>query len=197
MAALIRCFVSIRVTPVGRQICMRLLSLMITGKSPTTKIFLIRGEWANLKVQIWADGGCRGNGQVDNVGGWGAVLKYDDAVKEIKGGDKNTTNNVMELSSVINALRSLKRFDLPIEVTMDSQYVVKGVNEWSPGWIKKNWKGVKNPVLWKQLLNLIRKFGDIKFIQCAGHADNAGNNRADALANMAMDEQKQTSDACL
>ena len=84
------------------------------------------------KILIWADGGCRGNGRVKNIGGWGVVLRCGNYEREMKGSVENTTNNIMELTSAIMALNTLKRIDLPVEVTMDSQYVVKGINS-GPG----------------------------------------------------------------
>ncbi|MDD4779073.1 MAG: ribonuclease HI [Tissierellia bacterium] len=145
------------------------------------------------KIYIFCDGGCRGNQFEHNIGGWGAVITYGDKTKEIYGNTKDTTNNIMELTSCIKALKTLKRYDIPIEVTMDSQYVIKGMNEWIQGWIKKGWrnsqkKPVENKELWQELLELKNRFTDIKFIQCQGHADNKGNNRADELANIAMGE---------
>lgn len=145
------------------------------------------------KIYVHCDGGCRNNQSKENIGGWGALLQYGEKEKELFGAAKNTTNNIMELTSVIEALSALKRHDIPVVVTMDSEYVVKGVNDWSQGWIKRNWKtsdkkDVANKALWKDLLGLISKFNDIKFIHCKGHADNEGNNRADQLANKAMDQ---------
>jgi ribonuclease HI len=159
------------------------------------KIINIKGDKIMDKVYIFADGGCRGNGKEHNTGGWGVLLKYKDNIKEIYGGIKDTTNNIMELTSCIEALKTLKNKDIPIEVTMDSQYVIKGMNEWIQGWIKKGWrnsqkKPVENKELWLQLWELRNQFKDITFVHCDGHADNEGNNRADELANIAMDEVK-------
>lgn len=147
------------------------------------------------KIYVFADGGCRGNGQENNIGGWGVVLKYKDKVKELYGATKNTTNNIMELTSCIEALKAIKNKTIPVEVTMDSQYVIKGINEWIYSWLKKNWinsqkKPVENKELWQELYNLKQQFADIKFVQCKGHADNEGNNRADKLVNLAMDNLK-------
>lgn len=145
------------------------------------------------KIYVYCDGGCRGNQLPINIGGWGVVLKYKDKVKELYGNVKNTTNNKMELTSCIEALKAIKNKDIPIEVTMDSQYVIKGINEWIHGWLKRNWvntqkKPVENKELWQQLLELKQSFKEITFIHCKGHADNEGNNRADRLANIAMDK---------
>ncbi len=147
------------------------------------------------KIHIFCDGGCRGNQFKYNIGGWGVVLKYKDFTKELSGNTKNTTNNIMELTSCIEALKKIKRKDIPVIVTMDSQYVVKGINEWINGWIQKGWcnskkKPVENKELWQTLLELKNSFTDISFVHCKGHANNEGNNRADKLANIAMDRIK-------
>lgn len=99
----------------------------------------------------------------------------------------------MELTACIQALKAIKNKNIPVEVVMDSQYVINGINQWINNWIKKGWKTsqkkpVENKELWKELYNLKNQFADIKFIYCKGHADNEGNNRADELANIAMDE---------
>lgn len=145
------------------------------------------------RIEIYCDGGCRGNQHDENIGGWGVVLRYRDNVKEFYGNAINTTNNRMELISCIEALEAINNKTIPTIVTMDSQYVVKGINEWIYGWLKKNWKTasgkhVENRDLWEELLDLKKQFRDIEFVQCRGHADNEGNNRADYLANVAMDE---------
>lgn len=144
-------------------------------------------------IYVYCDGGCRGNQFDDNIGGWGVVLVYKEYVKEFYGNEVNTTNNKMELTSCIKALKVIKDKTIPIVVTMDSQYVIKGINEWIYGWLKKKWKTstgkpVENKELWQELLDLKRQFNYIEFIQCRGHADNEGNIRADELANIAMDE---------
>ena len=145
------------------------------------------------KIYAFADGGCRGNQFDTNIGGWGVVLKYRNHLNEFYGNTKNTTNNIMELTSCIEALKAINDKEIPTEVTMDSQYVVKGINEWIHGWIKKGWrnsqkKPVENKALWQELYSLKNEFKDITFIQCKGHSDNEGNNRADELANIAMGE---------
>jgi len=87
----------------------------------------------------------------------------------------------------------IKNHDIPVVVTMDSQYVIKGINEWILGWLRKGWKNsnnetVENIELWKELLELKKSFKAISFVKCKGHSDNEGNNIADSLANKAMDE---------
>lgn len=145
------------------------------------------------KLTIYCDGGCRNNQQENNVGGWGILMQYAGQEKEFYGGARNTTNNVMELNSCIKALENVYDKNVPIEIITDSQYVVQGMNLWIANWIKKSWrnannKPVANKELWLQLNALRNQFADITFIHCAGHSDNAGNNRADKLANMAMDK---------
>lgn len=141
------------------------------------------------KVYIWCDGGCRGNGKAENIGGYGIVMKCNDAIKEFYGSVENTTNQKMELKACIEALKKVKK-DVPIHITTDSNYVVKGMNEWLAGWLKRNWKNVQNVELWKELVDLRNNFSDVTFEHCYGHSDNEGNNRADELANIAMDEHK-------
>lgn len=132
-------------------------------------------------VSIYTDGACSGN---PGPGGWGAVLIYNGIEKEISGGEAATTNNRMELTGVIRALSLLKE---PCDVTLysDSQYITRAVNE---GWLKK-WKaagftkkgGLKNAELWRELDGLLTVHA-VKFIWVKGHAENAYNNRCDALA---------------
>ncbi|MGB0238788.1 MAG: ribonuclease HI [Cycloclasticus sp.] len=138
-------------------------------------------------VQIYTDGACRGN---PGIGGWGASLRYNGAHKEIYGGELDTTNNRMELTAVIEALKALKQpSDLIIH--SDSKYVLSGINEWLPNWKKRNWKTanrkpVKNVDLWQQLDALIQSH-TIKWVWVKGHSGNAGNERADELANLGID----------
>jgi len=134
------------------------------------------------KVTIYTDGACSGN---PGPGGWGAILMYGSNKKELSGGDKSTTNNRMELISVISALEALKE---PCEVKLhtDSQYVANAINlGWLESWIKKGWKRkggeVKNPDLWVKLVPLLEKH-NVTFVWVKGHADNEHNNRCDELA---------------
>jgi len=138
-------------------------------------------------IQIYTDGACRGN---PGIGGWGASLSHNGKQKEIYGGEQETTNNRMELTAVIEAIKALKK---PSEMTInsDSKYVLDGINEWLPNWKKRNWKTaakkpVKNVDLWKQLDELIQPH-TIKWVWVKGHSGNPGNERADALANMGID----------
>lgn len=137
------------------------------------------------EVTIYTDGACSGN---PGPGGWGAILMIGDNKKEISGGSPDTTNNIMELTAVIEALKILKR---PCKVNLysDSAYVVNAfIQKWIYGWIKKNWKTsnnepVKNQELWKELYSLT-KTHDVTFIKVKGHSDNEFNNRCDELAVM-------------
>lgn len=135
------------------------------------------------KVNIYTDGACSGN---PGPGGWAAILEYNGKRKEISGGEKETTNNRMELTAVIRALSALKE---PCEVSLitDSQYVYNGITlgwaeSWkNNGWKKKDKKPALNPDLWDKLLNLNRKH-DVKYIWVKGHAGHPENERCDTLA---------------
>ena len=135
------------------------------------------------KIIIYTDGACSGN---PGPGGWGAILMMGDVRKEISGGSENTTNNIMELSAVIEALKLLKR-PCKVNVFSDSAYVVNAFNQkWIYGWIKKNWRtaggdSVKNKELWQELYSLT-KVHDVTFNKVKGHADNEFNNRCDEMA---------------
>ena len=138
------------------------------------------------QVVIYTDGACKGN---PGPGGWGALLRSaDGSEKELFGGERVTTNNRMEMMAVIQALSALKR---PCEVTLhvDSQYVLKGITVWLPGWKAKGWKTasrqpVKNVDLWQQLDALVAGSGHkIDWRWVKGHAGDPGNERADGLAN--------------
>ncbi len=139
------------------------------------------------RVEIYADGACKGN---PGRGGWGAWLRYGDKEKELFGGELMTTNNRMELLAVIRALEALNRRCL-VRVHTDSTYVHKGISEWIKSWKARGWKTadkkpVKNDDLWRQLDALAQQH-DIEWIWVKGHAGNAGNERADALANRGVE----------
>jgi ribonuclease HI len=146
-----------------------------------------------MEIIIYSDGGCRGNAKDENIGGWGAVLQYGNHVKEIYGGERNTTNNIQELKGAINALLALKSTDIPVKLHCDSAYVVNGITSWVKGWKKKGWKKsdgkiVENLELWKELDRLVALQDDITFVKVKGHAGVELNELADQLANRAMDE---------
>ena len=134
-------------------------------------------------VHIWTDGACKGN---PGPGGWGALLKQGRHEKELFGGELATTNNRMELTGVIEALKALKRPCLVI-VHTDSQYVQKGMEQWLANWKRRGWrtadkKPVRNSDLWKELDALVN-LHDVKWKWVRGHAGDPGNERADQLAN--------------
>ncbi len=141
------------------------------------------------KVTIYTDGACSGN---PGPGGWGAVLMYGQAKKEISGAKKETTNNEMEITAVLEALKILKE-PCEVDVYSDSAYVVNTFEKgWIDNWVKSGWKTsskdpVKNVELWKELLELMKKH-DVTFHKVKGHSDNEYNNRCDELATSAIKE---------
>lgn len=150
-----------------------------------------------MVLEIYTDGGCRGNGKDMNVGGWGVYLKYGDKTTTIKGGCKNTTNNIMELTACIEALKRLKSKNKETIVYTDSAYVLNGITSWIHSWMAKGWrtsqkKPVENKELWIELYNLKKQFSNIQFVKVKGHSDNFGNNMADKLVNDIMDELEDT-----
>jgi len=142
----------------------------------------------NKLVDVFTDGACRGN---PGPGGWGAVLRYKDNEKELYGAEAHTTNNRMELLAAIEALSSLKE-PCTVNLTTDSQYVKNGINEWINNWKKRGWKTadkkpVKNIDLWQRLDELVSRH-KVKWHWVRGHTGHPENERADALANKAIDE---------
>ena len=140
------------------------------------------------KIKIFTDGACRGN---PGPGGWGALLVYQEYEETLKGAEKHTTNNRMELTAAIEAIRSVKE-SCHIELTTDSQYVRQGITEWLVGWKKRGWKTaaktpVKNQDLWEALDREITTH-HITWHWVRGHSGHVENERADALANEAIDE---------
>ena len=139
-------------------------------------------------INIYADGGCRGN---PGPGGWGVLMQSGESSKELWGGEPNTTNNRMELTAVIRALEALKR-PTAAHIHTDSQYVQKGISLWIHNWKRNGWrtsdkKPVKNAELWQRLDELSQTH-DLKWLWVKGHAGHPGNERADALANRGIDE---------
>jgi ribonuclease HI len=139
-------------------------------------------------VAIFTDGACRGN---PGPGGWGALLRFNGTEKELYGAEPMTTNNRMELMAAISALASLKR-PCRVNVTTDSKYVLQGITEWLAGWKRKNWKTaskqpVKNVDLWQELDRLASQH-QIEWHWVRGHTGHPENERADQLANLAIDE---------
>ena len=144
-------------------------------------------------VVIHTDGGCTPN---PGPGGWGAVLRHREHVRELCGGEpEDTTNNRMELTAAIRALEALKR-PAAVHLHTDSQYLQKGISEWIRNWKRNGWRTadrqpVKNADLWQRLDELAARH-QIKWCWVKGHAGHAGNERADALANRGMDELQRT-----
>ncbi len=139
----------------------------------------------NSSIIIYTDGACRGN---PGVGSWAATLEYKQHKKEISGLSPHTTNNQMELTAVIEALKCIKVIPSQIIINTDSQYVQKGMTEWITGWKKKNWKNVKNHILWQELDSLANMHHiDWKWVR--GHDGNLGNEYVDMLCNKVLDKQ--------
>ncbi len=137
---------------------------------------------AKERVQIFTDGACSGN---PGPGGWGVVLRWKGTEKEISGGERETTNNRMEMMAAIKALESLKR-TVPVDLYTDSTYVRDGITKWLPGWKSNGWKTaakkpVKNQDLWQRLEAAIQDH-DVKWHWVKGHAGHPENERADELA---------------
>ena len=141
------------------------------------------------KVQVITDGACLGN---PGRGGWAAILRYGEHTKEIYGCEPHTTNNRMELTAAIEALRTLKE-KCEIEVITDSEYLKNGITTWIDGWKKRNWMtAAKRPVvnrdLWEELDRQNERH-HTRWSWTKGHASHEDNNRADELASMAARDQ--------
>ena len=138
-------------------------------------------------LEIFTDGACKGN---PGPGGWGVLLRFGGQEKELWGGERDTTNNRMELMAAIRGLEALKR-PVSAKVYTDSQYVLKGISEWIHGWKRNGWKTadkkpVKNADLWQTLDSLARQH-KLEWIWVKGHAGHPENERADALANRGIE----------
>jgi len=139
-------------------------------------------------VEIWTDGACKGN---PGPGGWGALLVAGGREKELWGGEAGTTNNRMELTAVIEALRALKR-PCSVVLHVDSTYVMQGMSSWIVGWKRNGWRTaskqpVKNAELWRALDDEVSRH-DVRWVWVKGHAGDPGNERADQLANRGVAE---------
>lgn len=140
------------------------------------------------QVFAYTDGACKGN---PGPGGWGVLLECEGKQKELWGGELDTTNNRMEIMAAIQALESLTK-PASIEIVTDSQYVMKGITEWLPNWIKRNWKTsankpVKNADLWQRLQSASQQH-TVSWSWVRGHQGHEGNERADFLANRGVDD---------
>ena len=146
------------------------------------------------RIEIFTDGACSGN---PGIGGWGALLRYKDIEKELSGGELETTNNRMELTAVIEALKALKA-TCNITLYTDSKYVMCGITEWMENWKKNGWKttnkkgDVKNVDLWQQLDELI-KHHEIRWVWVKGHNGHPENERVDTLARNEVAKLKNNS----
>lgn len=143
------------------------------------------------RVEIYTDGACSGN---PGPGGWGAILLFGGARKEMKGGEAPTTNNRMELMAAIRALEALKR-PSAVDIHSDSQYLRDGITQWIHNWKRNGWKTagkqpVKNAELWQEL-DRLRQVHDVAFHWVRGHAGHELNERADELAREGMEPFKR------
>jgi ribonuclease HI len=139
-------------------------------------------------VVIYTDGACRGN---PGPGGWGACLRYRGKERRLKGSEGKTTNNRMELTAAIEALTALTQHSR-VELYTDSKYVMNGINDWLPGWKKRNWmtaarQPVKNVDLWRLLDEAVGQH-EVSWFWVRGHSGDEGNELADQLANEGIDE---------
>jgi ribonuclease HI len=138
-------------------------------------------------ITIYCDGACSGNQFGENKGGWGVILQYKEKMKELYGGERNTTNQRMEITACIKALEQLKKKNISIEIYSDSAYVVNCMQQrWYEAWQRNGWKtSKKNPVenkdLWMKLLDLVNEYR-VSFHKVGGHSGVKLNERADALA---------------
>jgi len=143
------------------------------------------------EVLIYTDGACKGN---PGPGGWGVILNYKENLKELYGGDPETTNNRMELMAAIQAFEALKK-PCRVKINTDSKYVLQGITEWMPNWKKRGWKTaskapVKNEDLWRRLDAAISQH-EVNWQWIKGHSGNIGNDRADSLANVGIEELRK------
>lgn len=138
-------------------------------------------------VEIWTDGGCKPN---PGAGGWAAILRFGETEREISGGERETTNNRMELTAAAAALESLKR-PCKVRLHTDSEYLRNGITRWHSGWVRRNWRNAKgDPVanyeLWQRVLAAAKPH-DIEWLWVRGHAGDAMNERVDVLATKARE----------
>ena len=140
------------------------------------------------QVEMYTDGACTGN---PGPGGWGVLLVYKGVERELWGGERDTTNNRMELMAAISGLAELKR-SCKVRLVTDSEYVMRGIREWMPNWKKRGWKTaakqpVKNADLWQMLDEQVNRH-EVEWQWVRGHTGHPGNERADQLANRGVSE---------
>lgn len=140
-------------------------------------------------IEVFTDGACRGN---PGPGGWGALLRYKDTIKKLSGATADTTNNRMELTAAIEALKAIKNETHTIQLTTDSKYVKDGVTQWLSGWKSRGWKTaqkkpVKNVDLWIEMDKLVSRL-TIEWFWVKGHSGHTENELVDELANEAIDQ---------
>lgn len=143
------------------------------------------------QLEIFTDGACKGN---PGPGGWGAVIRYGKHEKEISGGEPDTTNNRMELSAAIQALKTLIE-PCHVKLHTDSKYVLDGITKWIHGWQRNGWKNaskqpVRNADLWRDLIDAAARH-QVEWIWVKGHSGHPENERADRLASDAADVAAQ------
>ena len=139
------------------------------------------------KITLFSDGSALGN---PGPGGYGVILRFGDKEKEISGAEEHTTNNRMEILGAIEGLRALTE-PCEVEIISDSSYVVKGINEWLVNWIKRDFKKVKNPDLWKDYIE-VSKQHKVKATWVRGHDGHEENERCDILARTAAENMKES-----
>jgi ribonuclease HI len=148
------------------------------------------------RITVYCDGACSGNQNKENAGGWGATLSHAGKIKEIYGGELNTTNQRMELTACIKALEHVKSSGYTIDVHTDSAYLSNGINrKWYVNWQRNGWlnykkKSEENRDLWEKLLTLLSRH-DVNFIKVAGHSGDPLNDRADELARQGIAEVRK------
>lgn len=144
---------------------------------------------------VYTDGACRNNQEENNFGGWGVVMldEEDNIIYQDYGSAVNTTNNIMELKAMLEALKMINSNNVPVKVVYsDSAYVVNGTNEWLPNWVERNWvnskkQPVKNKEYWQMINEELPDFATFTIEKVKGHSGNFGNDLADDLANQGAD----------
>lgn len=151
------------------------------------------------EIVIYTDGGNRNNQSENSIGAWAYTLTHNGETRENYGVELNSTNNIQEMKACVEALRSIDEYDIPIKIHSDSAYLINGIGKtqgtgWVDNWKKNDWtrgkkkEAIMNLELWKELDELRCKFDSVEFVKVKGHSDSEGNNRVDALVNLAMDE---------